>query len=395
MDRLLAKLSGLDAGAEAAVRVIAAFDRLVERQVPIGALTRATAALAQCVAGISRPDGAVVRFAPNGDRLDDGCPDVRSPRRCADGITVWLERSGTPDELDDLILERFTLAACALMPHRKRLQPRDIADPALTEVLISGSHSPEDRARAIRLLGLDPYRPVRVVAVATTGGEDADAAAAALVSRGPSAVGRTRVAAVGSLAAAILQPRSDPSTVVSDLRGAPGDPFAPHTLAGVGGAVLPHLARQSWLQGKLALRFAEAGTVSAVVDHDQLGALALLADVPSDRLAANPDVVALAELAATDGGRLELEAVDALCRTGSLRQAAASLHMHHSTVAARITRAERKLGWNFAAPSDTLRASIALHALQLLRSSVDERASPRTAAVSSSREATAIRRHLA
>ncbi|BCN76834.1 PucR family transcriptional regulator [Prescottella equi] len=396
MDRLLARLSGLDAGAEAAVRVIAAFDRLVERQVPIGALTRATAALAQCVAGISRPDDAVVRFAPNGDRLDDEYPDAWQPRRCGDGVTVWLERPSLPNELDDLVLERFALAARALTPSRDGLQPRDIADPALTEVLISGSHSAEDRARAIRLLGLDPYRPIRVVAVATTSGDDADLAARALVSRVRSAaVGWTRVTPIGSLAAAIFQPRSDPSTVVSDLRGAPGTAAAPHTLAGVGSAVPPHLARQSWLQGKLALRFAEAGTVSAVIDHDQLGAVALLADVPPDRLAANPDVVALSVLTATDGGRIELEAVGALCRTGSLRQAAASLHMHHSTVAARIARAELKLGWSFADPSDVLRASIALHALQLLRSSADDGVFPVTAVVSGFGEATAVRRHLA
>lgn len=395
MDRLLVKLSGLDAGAEAAVRIIAAFDRLVERQVPVGALTRSAAALARCAAGIGSPDDAVVRFAPNGDRLDDAYPDVWQPRRCGGGVTVWLERPGVPDELDDVILERFALAACALAPSRRRLQPRGVADPALTEVLISGSHSPEDRARAIRLLGLDPHRPVRVVAVATAGAEDAEAAAIALVSRGSSAVGRTRVAAIGSLAVAVLQPRSDPSAVVSSLRGSPGNAVAPQTSAGVGGSVPPHLARQSWLQARLALRFAEAGTASAVIDHDQLGAVALLADVPSDRLAANPDVVALAELAATEGGRIELEAVDALCRTGSLRQAAVSLHMHHSTVAARITRAEQKLGWNLAAPSDTLRASIALHALHLLRGAAGDRGLRVTATVSGAGEATAIRRHSA
>ncbi|PTR25745.1 PucR-like helix-turn-helix protein [Rhodococcus sp. OK519] len=390
MDRLLAQLSSLDAGAEAAVRVVAAFDRLMESRAPVGALTRATAGLAKCPAGISRPGHAVVRYAPNGDRLDEFYPDVSPSQRSAGGISVWLERSGLPHDLDDLLLERFALAARALIPRPNGLEPRDIADPALVEVLIAGTHCPEDRARAIKLLGLDPNRPVRVVAVATTGGQDPEGAAAALVSRRPSTVG-PRVVTVGPLAAVLLQPRSDPAVVVSGLREVLSEnTFARHTLAGVGTAVMPDQARQSWLEGKLALRFAEAGTASAVVDHDELGAIALLADIPSARLAANPDVLALVELTATDSGRMDLEAVEALCRTGSLRQAAASLHMHHSTVATRISRAELKLGWDLNAYSGTLRVSIALHALKLLRDSANDRIVPRRGAAGST---TANRRH--
>lgn len=368
MDRLIAKLSDLDVGAQAAVRVIAAYDRLIAAQVPVGALTRATAALAQCTAGISRPDYGVLRFAPNGDGLDEVYPEVSRPLRFGEGLSVWLEREGIPHELDDLILERFALAARALIPPRSRLEPRDMADPALIEILVSGSHCPEDRARAIKLLGIDPYRPIRVVAVATTVCQDPAVAATEMLTHSPIPAGQVRVATIGSLAAAILQPRSDSSIAVSEWWEAASsvNGLARNTLAGVGNAVMPHHARQSWLQGKLALRFAKAGTISAVVDHDALGALALLADIPTDRLAGNPDVVAFTELAATAGGRMDLEAVEALCRTGSLRQAASSLHMHHSTIAARIRRAELKLGWNVDAPPGALRASIALHALQLL-----------------------------
>lgn len=63
---------------------------------------------------------------------------------------------------------------------------------------------------------------------------------------------------------------------------------------------------------------------------------------------------------------MDLEAAEALCRNGSLRQAAASLHMHHSTVATRIARVEQKMGWDLGSPSSVLRASIALQARQFL-----------------------------
>lgn len=365
MHGLLTQLAGLDTGAEAAVRIIASYDTLIDGRAPIGALTRATASLAHCAAGISRPHHPVIRFAPDGRQLDDAHPDVSRALRWGEGLSVWLERSGPPHPHDDLILERFAIAARLLMTPTERLAPRGLADPALIEVLLSGSHCTEDRARAVRLLGLDPARSIRVVAVASADGLDAAAAARALFAGTAHRLGTARVATIGSLATVVLQPRSGTG---AEWAGAP--PHAPNVVAGLGGPVLPHSARQSWIQGQLALRFAVAGTTSAVIDYDELGALALLADIPSDRLATNPDVKALALHAETESGRTDLEALEALCRAGSLRQAAAALHMHHSTVATRVARVEQKTGWNLGAPEGTLRASIALQALRFLGRSV-------------------------
>ena len=359
MHELLTQLSGLDAGAEAAVRVISSYDTLIDRRVPFGALTRATAALAQCAAGISRPHHPVVRFGPDGKQLDGVHPDVSRALRWGEGLSVWLERSGPPRDLDDLILERFAMAARILMPTPPPAA-QDLADPALIEILLSDSHCAEDRARAAQLLGLDPSRLIRVGAVATTDARDVATAAVELVATSRSAT--TRVAAIGSIAAVVLPPtQSRPATD-------PGSRIDPTTVAGVGGSVLPHRARQSWAQAQVALRFAVADTAHAIVDHDDLGALALLADIPSDRLVANPDVQALATHAATDSGRMDLAAVAALCRTGSLRRAAVALHMHHSTVAARVARAEQKVGLDLGSSEGVLRTSIALHALRLLDS---------------------------
>ncbi|WP_234020396.1 helix-turn-helix domain-containing protein [Streptomyces pristinaespiralis] len=141
---------------------------------------------------------------------------------------------------------------------------------------------------------------------------------------------------------------------------------------GVGGAFDPLEARTSWSQARAALRFAAAGSPrDAVADHDELGPVALLADIPVERLRAQEDVRRLGRLArgergerAGHGGEL-LAALAAFCRTGSLRQAAGELHLHHSSVAARLTHVEKELGWRLRDPQDRFRAQLALYALRL------------------------------
>jgi DNA-binding PucR family transcriptional regulator len=53
-------------------------------------------------------------------------------------------------------------------------------------------------------------------------------------------------------------------------------------------------------------------------------------------------------------------ALEAFCRTGSLRQAAAELHLHHSSVAARLARVEQAVGWRLDTPGDRFRARLAV-----------------------------------
>lgn len=139
--------------------------------------------------------------------------------------------------------------------------------------------------------------------------QDAAAAALALVAETSSSVGAVRVATIGSLAAVVFQPLSGHSrtaivlrqahTLETSLVGCSGKSRAANAVAGGGGLVLPHHARQSWIQGRLALRCAVAGTTSAVVNYDELGALALLADIRLEQVAADPDVKALASHAET------------------------------------------------------------------------------------------------
>ncbi|WBB61604.1 helix-turn-helix domain-containing protein [Streptomyces sp. WMMC500] len=409
MKGLLVRLSSLDADAAAAVRVIAHFQALLSGgAVAPEVLVRSTAALAGCPAGLERggADGGVVRFGPDGARPGPGASGVSGPsgvvsgrRPVAPAGSVWLERDGGPGPLDELVLEWMALAAGMSPPPPA---PPHVADPALVETVLSEREAVEDRVRALRLLGLGPERPLRVVAVA--GGRDTDAgvAAVALLARGvPGAT--VRIAAMDALAAVLVQPAEEggagaaaelardlslaaaervrargrgPAGAGNGGRAAPGagTEAAPvrecGARFGVGGEAPPVRAHLSWAQARTALRFAGAGGAGeTVVDHDALGPLALLADVPAERLRADPGVRALAELAARDGGGSAVAALDAFCRTGSLRRAAAELHLHHSSVAARLARAEEALGGRLREPDDRLRARLALYAWRLATAS--------------------------
>jgi len=414
---LLLRLSGLDADAEAAVRVISYFDRLVDRGASPSEVVRATAALAECVAGWTGPTGVPVRFAPDGTTVPDDVPsqpsrsapvdqsDAGSPAR------VWLERPGEPGPLDDLVLERLALTARLLGTPRRTPAP-NLADPALVELVLAEREAREDRARAVHLLGLAAARPVRVLAVRPAPGADPVTEAVALVSRAGSN-GRpprtVRVAAIGEVAAVLLQPSPGAEPMGPRLRAALASPgLASAEVAssgrvaggsvigaavgvgavgssvigavvgvgvavGVGGEVTPLEARRSWRQAQLALRFAvtaaaggpDGGGGEALVEHDELGSLALLAEVPVHRLRADPDVAALDALASTRTGAPDVAALDAFCRTGSLRQAATALHLHHSSVAARLAHVEQALGWRLDSPDARFRARLALLARRL------------------------------
>lgn len=410
------RLSSLDADAAAAVRVIAHFQALLSGgSVDPEVLVRSTAALAGCPAGLSGQAeatgraGRALRFGPDGARLPcDGPPEasggadpVSGRRSLAPAGCVWLERDGGPGPLDDLVLEWMALAAGMGPPRAPR--PPHVADPALVETVLSEREAVEDRVRALRLLGLSPERPLRVVAVSGGGEADAGVEAVALLARG--APGATvRIAAMDALAAVLVQTSEGGATATGDVardlsaaaaergrgqdrrsgaargagdgdraesgEGAPSPPRAARF--GVGGGVSPVRAHVSWAQARTALRFAgSGGPGETVVDHDALGPLALLAEVPADRLRADPGVRALTALAAREGGESGIAALDAFCRTGSLRRAAAELHLHHSTVAARLARAEAALGVRLREPDDRLRARLALYAWRLANTAGD------------------------
>ncbi|MFI1335260.1 helix-turn-helix domain-containing protein [Streptomyces sp. NPDC020845] len=265
----------------------------------------------------------------------------------SDSGQVWLERTGTPLPLDDIVLDRFAIAAAILSEYGDE-PPAKVGDADLVELALSASAEAGERARALRLMGLDPTVPLTVPAVEGDG-------VAEPLSRQPG----VRAARLGHVHAVLL----------------PHHPSAlPTTGARIGvGPSLPGLeAPESWQQARTALRFAAMGAPSpAVVHAGELGALAAIATgLRRSDIAEVTDVAALDLLAAQLHGEATPQVLTALCATGSVRKAAASVYRHHSTVADRLTRAEAHLGFSFTTPAGWLRLELAL-LLRNLRDSAE------------------------
>ncbi|MFF9276051.1 helix-turn-helix domain-containing protein [Streptomyces griseosporeus] len=343
MEALAVRLSGLDSYVEGALRVVGFYDTLMRRRVDLPALARASAGLAECVAGIRlHGTGRVIRCTPDGGPapVPPLPQSTGAPVTLDDEVigTVWLERPGPPLPLDEVLLDRFGLAVAAAV---ERYGPAHttMADPALVELAISADADEAARARALRLLGFPAGRPVRVAAVRTA--LPLDRIGALLCPSRP--VRAAPLAGIGAVLAAGLDPAGLPSGV----------------RAGIGAA--DHPAR-AWHEARTALRFTTAR--EPVLHHAGLGAVALLADLPPDTLRHNPDVAAIARLAAADPEALDT--LDAYCATGTLRRAADLLHLHHSSVARRLDQIAGALRIDLTPPAGLVRASLALRAWRLL-----------------------------
>ncbi|MGK5740209.1 PucR family transcriptional regulator [Micromonospora sp. URMC 103] len=342
MEALALRLSHLDAHAEGAIRVVMFYDTLMRRRVDLPALARASASLAECVAGIRlHGTGRVTRMSPEGREASVPPPpaSTTAPITLDDEEigTVWLERLATPGPLDELLLDRLAIAAAAVV---ERYGPArtTMADPALVELAISSDSDDAARNRALRLLGFATDLPVRVIAVRSQLSLDRVAAV----------VCPARPAKAASLAdvGVILATTVDPARFPAGVR------------AGMGAAGSPD---RSWGEARTALRFTTSR--KPIVHYSDLGALALLAQVPHDVARHNADVAAIARVADDPAN---LDTLEVYCATGSQRRAADLLHLHHSSVSRRLEQLGKALGIDLAEPTGLIRARLALTAWRLL-----------------------------
>ncbi|HEX7307598.1 helix-turn-helix domain-containing protein [Lentzea sp.] len=318
MKGLLLRLSGLDADAESAVRVIGFFDRLITERAGLDALVRSTSELAGCPVGLHAPgQGLALRADSGGAVTAAPVPARASVRALEGGVRVWAAREGEPAPLDDMLLERFAIAAAVLLEHSSVPLP-ELGDPALVELVLSEGVGTAERSRALHLLGIAATAPLRVLAAT---GE---------------VPGRSAV--LGSVRAVL-------SAEVPEVPGRLGV-----------GPLLPAIdAAESWRAARAALLYTSDG--EPVVWWENLGGLALLASTGPAEIAALPDVRALDRLAAEPG---MIAALDALCATGSVRKAAVVLHRHHSTMTTRLARAEAVLGFGLDEAPGRFRLHLAL-----------------------------------
>lgn len=342
MQALALRLSGLDPYVDGAIRIIAFYDTLMRRRVDLPALARASAGLAECVAGIRlHGTGRAIRLAPDGRQASTPpTPASTTARITLDEEeigTAWLERPGPPHQLDDVLLDRLSIAAAAAV---ERYGPArtTMADPALVELVISADTDEVARARALRLLGFAADLPVHVAAV-----------------RSPLPLDR-----ISGLVCPARHVKAAPLADVGVILATTVDPagFPAGVRAGIGAAEGPD---RSWREARTALRFTTPR--EPVVRHSDLGALALLAEIPQDVARGNADVAAIDRLA---GNREDLETLDTYCATGSLRRAADLLHLHHSSIARRLEHIARTLDIALTEPAGLTRARIALTTWRLL-----------------------------
>ncbi|GFG51958.1 ABC transporter substrate-binding protein [Mycolicibacterium agri] len=345
MEALVARLSRLDTDAGGALRVVTFYDALIRRRVDLPGLARASAGLAECTAGIQLTGtDRMIRMSCDGTEAA-GQPQQVSTRAAVtlddeEIGTVWLERPGPPAKLDELLLDRLAIAVASVV---ERYGPArtTMADPALVELVISSASDAAARDRALRLLGFRADHPVRVVAVRSQ--PSLDRVGAAICPGRP--VKAAQLADVGVVLASTVDTARFPAGVC----------------AGIGAAQRPDRA---WRQARTALRFTTAR--QPVLHYADLGALALLAEVPADTARDNADVAAVAQIACNAD---DLDTLDAYCTTGSLRRAADVLHLHHSSVARRLDQLGKTMGFELTDPTGLLRARIALTAWRLLNDS--------------------------
>lgn len=330
MRDLTIRLAALDPGAADALRVISYFDALVQHHAGLSAVVRGAAVLSGFPAGLADerrhlrirvlPDGASAAGTAGAgpDAAWLSTPPSSSP-------VLWIESRDDPTGLYALILERARLAAESL--DRTRPPVKDSADDGRwATVAVDPQASPEARAGALQRLGLN----------------DTSTACAVAVLGGPPEIFRT-----GDLA-----------------RQSAGN-----RRAGVGPVVPANELPRSWEEARLALRLSAEGTATdpgerVVLSSEAGGLLALARSVTATTPVAD-DVVALDRVAATAPPLLET--LHAISVSGSLRDAAASLHMHHSTVQERASRAERTLGWSITSPNGRFRLQLAFALRRLHR----------------------------
>ncbi|WP_431929385.1 helix-turn-helix domain-containing protein [Nonomuraea jabiensis] len=341
MQGLLLKLSTLDADAESAVRVIAYFDSLLRDHVSVPTLLAATARLAQCPVGLlDAATGRRTRTSPHG-AVDTPAEAPAQVRELSDGLgAVWMEREGPAHGLDEIVLERYAAAAEVTLERAAALA-RSGQDPALVELVLSAETGEAERARALRLLGFAPSTPLQALAIALPDRGPDRGLAAGLRAMGHQ-VRATRIGDTEAVLVATTLPRDLPEG----------------SRVGIGPELPGARAAESWAGARTALRF--TGPHDRVMRWSELGALALFADLPEPAVAGLADVRAMERL-----GEESLAAVRALCLAGSVRGAAAVVHLHHSSMAARIARAESVLGFSLADAAGRLRAHLALALVRL------------------------------
>ncbi len=315
MQELLGRIARLDPSASLGLRVIACFDELVVGNVNTRALLAAAASLAACPAGFrQRSPARLIRIAPDGHRIDadDHIPQPELTTAATDDLEVWLERSGPHLPNDAIILERLALAVRIRHGHGRR----EFDNRRHFGLLVDESIDLEQRCVSATALGLAHDQQYRVAVAPLFAVWDDHPS-------GPEDVVPTQF---GPLHAIVV-----PATV---------DSFAASP-CGIGVAAAPAHLHHSFRTAVVALRLCDPPRTGLLRADDFGGLIGLLAE--SSGSPTNPDVEALADVIAHPWGA---STVEAIVGAGTVRQAARTAGVHHSTMQDRVNTIAEALGFD-------------------------------------------------
>lgn len=343
MLELADRLAGLDEAASESVRVIAQFDTLVEQHSSVENLTRAAASLVDAPVGVLEPERRVcIRVGANGDRRDDvlsidelpeAWPTV--PIAESDGI-VWIERRGPARNYDILVLQRTAVAVRVTL---ERVTGALSSSSAAIEALVKGDADADGRRRAAKMLGLDPSASARVLACPP----------------GPRHQPRRNRATV------LPTPVGPVEAVIevcgAGFEGTPSETAIPRVGVGLKATIMT--LDVSWRAALVALRL--TSRFDPQVRADQLGPLLLLGEA----FTSNQTLYAEEMFFHLAAEPWALEAVRALVVTDSVRAAARSCFVHHSTMQARCDHISAALAYDATTPRGRQRLGLDLAAYWL------------------------------
>lgn len=348
-----------DVDAQTVLRVVSAFEELAEGCASLADLASSVASWTDSPAGLSGPDGLVLAHRdPAGRRVSGGEPAMTTSREVWSGdalvARIWIERGSADRPLDALVLDRGVRAAHQIIERISQASAEASRDASWVAILIDADASLDQRARACAHLGYGASQPIRIAVSRgpVEGAREWTRGAHSIQSWG---VGQSRMELHGDEAIVVM-----PATAQADA-------FAPTTAQarwGVGPVHPAFEAPRSYRWAREALRFAHGPGAPSIAHFDQLGSLVALAGVDAD-LMDLPDRAALAELAGTETGMIAILTAEVLMRTGSQRDAAACMNLHHSTVAHRVSHVEQALGYGLGAHANWFRAQLAIHLWRL------------------------------
>ncbi len=330
MLELEGRLTALDPEASEGLKVISYFDVLIEGHASFEVLLRGAATLSGCASGVS--------FGEKVFRVDDKGQRTQSPTAPEPGVwaehpvvndgRAWIERTGRAHANDEIILERLALALSIAI---ERSTPA--SESRAVDTILDPTESLESRRAASTRLHLGPDTTHVVIA------EPARSAGA----HGHHTVVAT---AAGTVRATIQRAteRINPSGPV-----------------GIGLGSTPDALDRSWMSALAALRLTTER--EPVLRAEDLGGVALLAEIPDAAVKQDPDLLAVSRVLAESPKFVEV--LEAIAFTDSLRSAATRLGLHHSTVQSKAVDLSGRLGFELPTAPGRQRLTIALYLYRL------------------------------